>query len=53
MTWDGSDDNGREAPSGVYFYRFASKGLVETKRMLLLKYEDYWRHGQKGGAIEL
>jgi len=37
LTWDGRDDNGRMVSSGVYLYRFVSKGLVQTNRMLLLK----------------
>ncbi len=37
VTWDGRDDNGRVVSSGVYLYRFVSSGLVETRRMLLLK----------------
>ena len=37
VTWDGRDDYGRAVSSGIYLYRFVSKGLVETRRMLLLK----------------
>lgn len=37
VTWDGKDAYGRPVSSGVYLYRFVSKGQVETKRMLLLK----------------
>ena len=37
VTWDGRDDLGREVSSGVYLYRFVSKELVQTNRMLLLK----------------
>jgi hypothetical protein len=35
--WDGRDEHGRGVASGVYFYRFASLGLVQTRRMLVLK----------------
>lgn len=37
VTWSGRDSHGREVSSGVYFYRFSTDGLVETRRMLLLK----------------
>ena len=37
VTWGGRDSHGREVSSGVYFYRFATDGLVKTRRMLLLK----------------
>ena len=37
VTWSGRDSQEREVSSGVYFYRFTTDGLVETRRMLLLK----------------
>jgi len=37
VEWNGRDEGGRAVSSGVYFYRFVSPGLVQTKRMLLLK----------------
>ncbi|OGG43279.1 MAG: hypothetical protein A3F84_12920 [Candidatus Handelsmanbacteria bacterium RIFCSPLOWO2_12_FULL_64_10] len=37
VTWDGRDDAGRPVSSGLYLYRFESKGLVKTEKMLLLK----------------
>jgi len=37
VTWNGRDGLGREVASGVYLYRFVSDGLVQTKRMVLLK----------------
>ena len=37
VTWKGKDASGRQASSGVYLYRFVSRGLVETKKMVLLK----------------
>jgi hypothetical protein len=33
--WDGTDDQGRDLASGVYFYRLESDGAVETRRMVL------------------
>jgi hypothetical protein len=35
--WNGRDDEGRQLPSGVYFYRLEVGGEVLTKRMVLLK----------------
>ncbi|MBT4098523.1 MAG: T9SS type A sorting domain-containing protein [Gemmatimonadetes bacterium] len=37
VTWNGRDSAGRSVSSGVYFYRFESAGLTQTRRMLLLK----------------
>ncbi len=37
VTWDGVDDAGRAAPSGVYFYRLETDGYDETKRMTLIR----------------
>jgi len=37
VTWDGKDGAGREVASGVYFYRMASAGRIETRRMVLVK----------------
>jgi len=36
-TWDGKDGNGRELPTGVYFYRLKTGDFEATKKMLLLK----------------
>jgi hypothetical protein len=37
VVWNGTDTNGRNVGSGVYFYRMKSEGFAETKKMLLLK----------------
>ena len=37
ITWNGVDDAGQSVASGVYLYRIESDGLVESRRMLLLK----------------
>jgi len=35
--WDGRDDAGRPAPSGVYLYELQALGLQHTRRMILIK----------------
>jgi hypothetical protein len=35
--WDGRDQIGREAPSGVYFYRLEAGGLELTRKAVLLR----------------
>lgn len=37
VVWDGLDETGRPAPSGVYFYRFESNRYKETRRMVLVR----------------
>ncbi|OGC84186.1 MAG: hypothetical protein A2W07_05650 [candidate division Zixibacteria bacterium RBG_16_43_9] len=36
-TWDGKNDAGEKVPSGVYFYRFTSGNISETKKMVLMR----------------
>ncbi len=35
--WDGTDNNGRQVSSGVYFYRFVSSKYNATRKMIMLK----------------
>ena len=35
--WDGTDQNGREVASGIYFVQLISKNLMTTRKMVLLK----------------
>ncbi|HEU4364801.1 MAG TPA: T9SS type A sorting domain-containing protein [Candidatus Krumholzibacteria bacterium] len=37
IIWNGSDANGETVPSGIYFYRLATAGRVETRKMTVLK----------------
>lgn len=37
LAWDGTDDGGQRAPSGVYFWRASAGAEVRTQRMVLLK----------------
>lgn len=37
VTWQGEDDAGRRAASGVYFYRLDVDGYSETRKMVMLK----------------
>jgi len=37
VTWNGRDDNGTSAASGVYFYKMRAPGYVMTRKMVLLR----------------
>ncbi|MFO7659840.1 MAG: T9SS type A sorting domain-containing protein, partial [Candidatus Cloacimonadaceae bacterium] len=37
LTWDKSDTAGRTVSNGIYFYKLATQGTTETRKMLLLR----------------
>jgi type IX secretion system substrate protein len=37
ISWDGTDDNGKNISSGIYFYQIKSNNYSKTKRLLLLR----------------
>jgi len=37
VSWDGKDDQYRDLPSGIYFYRIKTENFELTKKMVLLK----------------
>lgn len=37
LTWDGTDQNGRQVASGIYFYRITTANFTQSRKMLLLK----------------
>lgn len=37
IRWDGRDENGRRAASGIYYYRLVVEGVEYSKRLVLLR----------------
>jgi hypothetical protein len=37
IVWDGKDDSGKTASSGVYFYKMKASKYVSTKKMIMMK----------------
>jgi len=37
LTWNGRDEHGMSAGSGVYLYRLEAGNFVVTKKMILVK----------------
>lgn len=37
VVWDGNDQNGQEAASGIYFYRITAGEFSQSRKMLLVK----------------
>jgi len=36
VTWDGTNDRGRNLASGAYFYRFEADGVIQARKLILL-----------------
>ncbi|MCK4453549.1 T9SS type A sorting domain-containing protein, partial [candidate division WOR-3 bacterium] len=37
VIWNGTDDQGRKLPEGIYFVQFTAGGLTKTQKTILLK----------------
>ncbi len=37
LSWDGTDQKGTPVSSGIYFYKAETKGLFQTKKMILIR----------------
>jgi len=37
VIWEGDDDNGRQASSGIYLYKMYSGKYTSTKKMIMMK----------------
>ncbi len=37
IQWDGKDNNNKELPSGIYFYRISQNGKSVTKKIVMMK----------------
>lgn len=37
VVWQGTDENGRNVSSGIYFYKMTTEGYSATKKMILMK----------------
>ena len=37
VMWQGRDDRGRTLPSGAYYVRLETVGMIDTRKVMLLK----------------
>lgn len=37
IVWDGADDSGKTVSSGVYLYRLEAGGMMQSRRMVLVR----------------
>ena len=37
VRWDGRDAHGRPVSSGIYFYRLATQGFTQPRKMVLIR----------------
>jgi flagellar hook assembly protein FlgD len=37
VVWQGKDNSGKEVSSGIYFYKFKTEDIHQTRKMILMK----------------
>jgi len=37
VVWDGTDESGKKAANGIYYYKLQTGGFSQTKKMILMR----------------